>query len=164
MRLLIPALLLAAGAVSAAAQPAASPLEFLGLRPGMPRAELATVLTDLGGALRCQSTSEPRIHACDGTIPDPDAGALRVTVSLVDGHLGVALVAAPLAAEQISDWHDQLSRRYGDVAPRRSPGQESFQWIRDRRMIRLTVRRETTGLQASVSLVDGRLLDGLPPP
>lgn len=164
MRLLILALLLAAGAVPARAQSAPAALEFLGLRPGMPQAAFADAVDALGGTVRCQPTSEPRMQSCSGRIPDPDSEALRLTASLVDGHVGVAMVAAPLAAERIGDWHDQLTRRYGDAPPRRSPGQESFQWIRDRRMIRLTVRRETGGLVASVSLVDGRLLDSLPPP
>lgn len=165
MRLLILALLLAAGGVFPHATHAQDPaLEFLGLRPGMPREAFASAVEDLGGQVRCQPTAERRMQACSGTIPDPAAGALRVTASLVDEHLGVALVAASLPAGRISDWHAELSGRYGDVAARRSPGQESFQWIRDRRMIRLTVRRETGGLVASVSLVDGRLLDSLPPP
>lgn len=125
---------------------------------------MAGVISDLGGTLRCSATTEPRLRACSATIPDSDAGTLTVTASMVDREVGIALVAATLAATRIGDWHGALAQRYGDVAVQRRPGQETFQWIRDRRMLRLTVRREGGGLTASVSLVDGRLLDSLPAP
>src|SRR5690606_38990061 len=102
--------------------------------------------------------------ACSGSIPDPDAGALSVTASMVDGAVGVALVSAALAPALVSDWHAALTDRYGDVPVQRRPAQERFQWSLDRRMLRLTVRREAARLPASVSLVDGRLLDSLPAP
>lgn len=129
----------------------------------MTRAAADSVLAGHGAALRCQRTPEPRLEACsaEATL---DGQAAVVTVSLVDGLIGIALVSARLQAEQIADWHATLVGAYGDAAPQRRPGQESFQWIRSRQMLRLTVRREPTGLVASVSLVDGRLLDGLPSP
>lgn len=165
MRPLIGALLLTAGVVSGmTAQARPATLEFLGLRPGMPEAEMAGVISDLGGTLRCAATTEPRLRACSATIPDADSGTLSVTASLVDGAVGIALVAASLAASRVGDWHGALADRYGEAPVQRRPGQESFQWIHDRRMLRLTVRRERGGLTASVSLVDGRLLDSLPAP
>jgi hypothetical protein len=165
MRSVIGALLLAAGVVSSgAAQSPGSVLEFLGLRPGMPESEMKAVIGDLGGTFRCSATTEPRLRACSGTIPDPDAGVLSVTASMVDGEVGVALVSATLAPTRVGDWHAALTDRYGDAPVQRRPGQERFQWILDRRMLRLTVRREAASLTASVSLVDGRLLDSLPAP
>ncbi len=165
MRSLIGAVLLAAGVVSGgAAQSADSVLQFLGLRPGMTESEMQAVIGDLGGSFRCGATTEPRLRACSGTIPDPDAGVLSVTASMVDGEVGVALVSAILAPTRIGEWHAALTDRYGDAPVQRRPGQERFQWIVDRRMLRLTVRREAARLTASVSLVDGRLLDSLPAP
>src|SRR5690606_37535196 len=106
MRRLIGALLLAAGFVSSTAAQSGPPaFEFLGLRPGMPEAEMAGVISDLGGTLRCQATTEPRLRACSATIPDPDAGRLTVTASMVDGAVGIALVSATLAGTRIGDWH-----------------------------------------------------------
>lgn len=129
----------------------------------MSRATADSVLARHGATLRCQPTREPRIAACSATAT-LDGQVATLTVSLVDGLIGVVLVAARLPAEQVANWHAALVEAYGDVAPQRRPGQESFQWIRGGQMLRLTVRRETAGLVASVSLVDGALLDGLPPP
>ncbi len=165
MRSLIGSLLLAAGVASGGtAQSPTSTLEFLGLRPGMSEPAMQAVIGDLGGSFRCGATTEPRLRACSGTIPDPDVGVLSVTASMVDGAVGVALVSATLAPTRIGDWHAALTDRYGDAPVQRRPGQEHFQWILDRRMLRLTVRREAARLTASVSLVDGRLLDSLPAP
>jgi len=140
------------------------PLEFAGLRPGMTRAAAESVLRARGAPLACQATRQPRIQACSAVLPDSLAGPRTVTLSLVDGRAGIVLVAGPASAETIADWHAGLVDRYGAVAVSRQPGQESFQWVRRNQMLRLTVRRESGGLVASVSLVDGALLDGLPSP
>ncbi len=155
---------LAAGTVSPAPAQAPPALEFAGLRPGMSRADADSVLRIQGASLACQPTRQPRIHACSAQLRDPVTGPRTVTVSLVDGRAGIVLVAGPASAQTIADWHAALVDRYGAVGVSRQPGQESFQWVRRNQMLRLTVRRETGGLVASVSLVDGALLDGLPPP
>jgi len=156
---------LAAGLVAlAAAQGPSHPLEFRGLRAGMPRADSEAVLRRAGATLSCQPTREPRITACSATLQGSGGPAQTVTLSLVDDRVAIALVAGPASAEQISAWHEELTIRYGETAVRRRGPQESFQWIRQRQMLRLTVRREGGGLLASVSLIDGALLDGLPRP
>lgn len=157
-------LLLAAGAVLPARAQAPPALGFHGLAPGMPRAALAEAVRGHGGTLRCRTTPEPRLEACSAALRLPAGEAATLTASLVDGHLGVALVAARLEPAEVGRWHADLVDRFGDVPVERRAGQERFQWIRDRRMLRLTVRREGGGLTASVSVVDGRLLDDLPPP
>lgn len=153
------------GAVSpGAAQAPTGPLEFFGLRPGMSGTEATRVLAEREATLRCHSTAEARIQSCSAQLLDPDAGWLAVTLSLVDGDLAIGLVAATLTPVQTARWYEWLTSRYGTTEVYRRPGLESFQWIRAGQMLRLTVRRESGGLMASVSLVDGALLDGLPPP
>lgn len=129
----------------------------------MTRAAADSALDRLGATLRCQPTREPRIEACSAQAR-LDGQVATLTFSMVDGRIGIALVSARLPADQVADWHANLVEAFGDAEPQRRPGQESFQWIRDRQMMRLTVRREAGGLVASVSLVDGPLLDGLPTP
>jgi len=87
--------------------------------------------------------------------------ALTVTGSLVDGSAAVLLVAAPVDEARLRRWVADLSTRYGEVAPQASHGQLTWQWVRQRRMIRLTTRTEGETRMVSVSLVDGPLLDGL---
>jgi hypothetical protein len=156
---------LAAGLVPglAAQEPATVPLSFQGIQPGMTWHSVESVVANQGGTLQCQATREPRLHACTARLTVA-GDVLIVTLSLVDSRVGIALVTARLPAERIARWHAELVNRYGERQPTRHPGQESFQWIHAGQMLRLTVRREAGGLTASVSLLDGALLDGLPPP
>ena len=146
------------------AQTPPTPLAFRGLRPAMTRAGADSALVIHRTQLRCQPTREPRIQACNARALFGEGEPATLTISLIDGRVGIALISARLPAGRIADWHEELREAYGDVLPQRRPGQESFQWVRDDQMLRLTVRREAGGLVASVSLIDGRLLDGLPPP
>jgi hypothetical protein len=63
----------------------------------------------------------------------------------------------------MAQWLVDLSTRFGTVEPRRTQGQETWQWVRQRQMIRLTTRMENGHRIVSVSLMDGPLLDGLDP-
>ena len=139
-------------------------LAFRGLRPAMTRTAADSVLGTHRAQLRCQPTREPRLQACSAEVSLGDGAPASLTISLIDGRVGIALITARLSANRIADWHDELRRAYGEVAPQQRPGQESFQWVRADQMLRLTVRRESGGLVASISLIDGHLLDGLPPP
>lgn len=130
----------------------------------MSRAAGDSAVRRWGGQLRCQPTRESRITACSTELRPPGGGPLAVTLSLVDDRIGIALVAGAASPERIAGWHADLTARYGDSPVRRQPGLESFQWIRLGQMLRLTVRQEGGGLMASISLIDGALLDGLPPP
>lgn len=164
MRLLIGVLLLAAGAVAPGTAQPRVPFEVLGLSPGMAEEAATTAVRAHGGSLRCQPTAEPRLRQCSAALGQTPRGPVTLTLSLVDGQLAVALIAAILEPAAVGDWHAQLASRYGEVAPSRGPGQESFQWIAAGRMMRFTVRREAGRLMVSVSLVDGPLLDSLPAP
>lgn len=118
-----------------------------------------------GGRLSCrQSTVDSRIAECHASI-HPDGGpALVVTVSLVRGAAAITLLAAPRSAAELRDWLIQLETRNGPGTQRQQHGQQTWQWVRHNTMIRLTTRLEGGQRVASVSLVDGPLLDGLSTP
>ena len=61
---------------------------------------------------------------------------------------------------QLDDWRTSLEHRYGRVGLRVQGSQSMLQWVRRGRMIRLTWRLERREQVASVSLVDGHVLDG----
>jgi hypothetical protein len=84
-----------------------------------------------------------------------------VTGSLVNGAVAVMLVSGTVDDTTLSRWVDDLAGRFGQVEPRRANGQLVWQWVRERRMIRVTTRIERGSRYVSVSLVDGILLDGL---
>jgi hypothetical protein len=77
----------------------------------------------------------------------------------------VITLAAPVDSARLDRWRTTIERRYGRVTPRVQGSQRMLQWVRRRRMLRLTWRDEKQGVTASVSLVDGRVLDswGLAP-
>jgi hypothetical protein len=81
----------------------------------------------------------------------------------VDGRAAVLLVHGPVGEEGLARWRDELDNRYGSVPAKHERGQDSWQWVRRNTMLRLTTRREGSARVASVSLVDGSLLDGLGP-
>lgn len=140
-----------------------SPIEFLGFRPGSSRAEAEAHLATVAGSWRCNRSHDPRITDCRGTMPSA-AGILSLTASHVDGRLAILLLAGPVDREAIAVWRERLQTVYGSVAPRTDHGQETWQWIRRRQMLRLTTRLEAGRRVVSVSLIDGPLLDGLNPP
>lgn len=86
---------------------------------------------------------------------------LSVTASMVRDALGVMLLSAPVGDADLRRWLGGFAARYGAVMPRASNGQETWQWVRRNTMLRVTTRREAGRRVASVSLVDGTLLDGL---
>lgn len=84
---------------------------------------------------------------------------MHVWVSAMDSAAGVITLSAALDSSALGAWRRDLERRYGQVAVRTQGGQSMLQWVRRRRMLRLTWRSERGELTASVSLVDGRVLD-----
>jgi hypothetical protein len=84
---------------------------------------------------------------------------MHVWVSAMDSAAGVIALSAALDSTGLGGWRRELERRYGRVAVKTQGGQSVLQWVRRGRMIRLTWRTERGELTASVSLVDGRVLD-----
>ena len=162
---LVAALLLQPGAVSASTGGPTprdtSALHFRGLRAGARLAELDAVLRRTGGGrLRCEhARRDPRVSECRGSVSDSAAGRVSVWVSAVDSVAGVITLSAAVDSGALRHWRRDLERRYGRVTAKVQGTQSMLQWVRRGRMVRLTWRTERGELTASVSLVDGRVLD-----
>ena len=138
-----------------------SALEFLGFRAGARLEELNLRIRNSSGSLRCrQSRADRRVSECRGALPK-GKGEPRVDVwvSAIDSLAGVMTLSGKVDSAQLGNWQDTLQSRYGKVATRVQGTQRMLQWVRRGRMIRLTWRVEGGTQVASVSLVDGRVLD-----
>ena len=80
-------------------------------------------------------------------------------MSAIDSLAGVMTLSGKVDSAQLGNWQDTLQSRYGKVVTRVQGTQRMLQWVRRGRMIRLTWRLEGGTQVASVSLVDGRVLD-----
>jgi hypothetical protein len=137
-------------------------LEFLGFRAGARLDELSFRLRSSGsGMLRCRrSKADVRVSECRGTLRDADVGPrVEVWVSAIDSLAGVMTLSGRVDSLQLEQWREALQSRYGWVPTRIQGPQRMLQWVRRGRMIRLTWRLEGNAKVASVSLVDGRVLD-----
>ena len=138
-------------------------LEFLGFRAGARLDELALHLGSKGGGkLRCRKSKvDPRVSECRGALREQQlGGAVDVWVSAIDSIAGVITVSGLVAPGQVERWRESLEARYGRVGTRAQGAQRMLQWVRRGRMLRLTWRMERGEKVASISLVDGRVLDG----
>ena len=157
--LLVTLLLLPATAVGAA-PPDTSALHFRGFRAGARLGELDALLRRHGGRLRCdRAKKDPKVSECRGSVRDSAVGSISVWVSAMDSAAGVITLSAAVDSTALRGWRGELERRYGPVAVQRQGAQSMQQWVRRGRMLRLTWRTERGELTASVSLVDGRVLD-----
>ena len=160
--LLAPTLLGANAATTTA--PDSVGLEFLGFRAGARLDELQRHLRGIGGGrLRCrQSRVDQRVSECRALLNDVESGggAVDVWVSAMDSMAGVITLSGVVAPGQLERWRGSLEGSYGRVGTRIQGAQWMLQWVRRGRMIRLTWRLERGGKVASVSLVDGHVLDG----
>jgi hypothetical protein len=151
------------GAGLTAQSPSAVPFEFLGFRPGMARSAIDTAV-HLAGAdsLQCTvSHSDPRIGECRASLPNADADrTVDLWFSTVGDTASVLTLSAALTVPRLDRWREFLEARFGAAAPRTRGPVTMLQWISDRRMLRLTWRSRGRGFDVSVSLVDGRVLDG----
>jgi hypothetical protein len=157
--------LLASVQWSAAAVPTppdTTPLEFHGFRAGATLGELRSTLATLGtGRLRCdRAKADRRVSECRATITNVGLGErVSLWVSAVDSVAGVITLSSTVAADQLDRWRHAIERRYGAVDATVQGSQWMMQWVRQGRMLRLTWRIEHGQKVASVSLVDGRVLD-----
>jgi len=139
-----------------------SGLQFLGFRAGARLEELDARLRGLGGsALRCRGSKlDPRVIECRGTLASAVLAApVELWISAIDSLAGVITISGLLRQSQLDEWRRQLQDQYGMVGPKVQGSQSMLQWVRRGRMLRLTWRLEGPGKAASVSLVDGRVLD-----
>jgi hypothetical protein len=139
-----------------------SGLQFFGFRAGARLDELSDRLRSLaGGSLRCKrSRIDARVSECRAVLNDPQLGdEVILWVSAMDSAAGIMTLSGRVAPSQLDRWREVLQERYGQVGSRVQGTQSMQQWVRRGRMIRLTWRLEAGGKVASVSLVDGRVLD-----
>ena len=146
---------------AAPAAPDTAALEFLGFRAGARLDEMAVHLRTAGGKLRCRrSKIDQRVSECRAALDvDRFGGAAELWVSAMDSVAGVITLSGVLAPEELESWRERLEARYGRVGSRTQGTQSMLQWVRRGRMLRLTWRIERGEKVASVSLVDGRVLD-----
>lgn len=134
----------------------------MGFRPGMSAADIEARVSALGGRWSCRTSRvDSRFSECRGHINPNGEGEYTLTGSLVGGTTAVLLIAGDVEDPQLDRWVDDLSDRYGRVTARLANTQAMWQWVRERRMIRITTRIERGTRVVSVSLVDGIVLDGL---
>jgi len=149
-----------------AAQEVASgpgPLEFFGFRPGAPLREIAAQVRALdGGTLRCdRARADRRVTECRASVVDPDAGThVNLWLSAIDSVAAVLTLSGEVAPDQLDLWRESLEENYGRVGAKAQGKQWMMQWVRRGTMARLTWRVARNEREASVSLVDGHVLDG----
>jgi hypothetical protein len=85
---------------------------------------------------------------------------VEIWVSAIDSLGGVVTISGAVSAGQLDDWRRLIEDHYGKVGARVQGPQWMMQWVRSQQMIRLTWRVENNQKVASVSLVDGPVLDG----
>jgi hypothetical protein len=159
------ALLSLAASASASARPSAqdtSALQFHGFRAGARLDELNGLIRRLdGGRLRCdRAKRDRRVSECRGAVKDSAmGGAVTVWVSAIDSVAGVITLSAGVDGETLDRWRQRIESRYGRVGAKAQGSQWMMQWVRRGRMLRLTWRTDRGERTASVSLVDGRVLD-----
>ena len=161
--LLAVALLATAPLHAQAVAVASSPLEFLGFQAGASLEDIAAQVRSLdGGTLRCdRARADRRVTECRATISDPDAGGtVRVWLSAIDSVAAVLTLSGDVAPDQLDRWRTTLERNFGRVDAKVQGTQWMMQWVRQGRMARLTWKVQRNERVASVSLVDGHVLDG----
>ncbi len=165
----LPALALALLSLAASASASTSPgtqdtsaLQFHGFRAGARLDELDGLIRRLGGGrLRCdRAKRDRRVSECRGTVRDSAmGGAVKVWVSAIDSVAGVITLSAGVDPATLDRWRQRIESRYGRVGAKAQGSQWMMQWVRRGRMLRLTWRTDRGERTASVSLVDGRVLD-----
>jgi hypothetical protein len=152
----------ASPARAAPVAPDTSALQFFGFYAGARLDELDARLRDVGGGrLRCRrSRVDTRVSECRAALTDSVlGGTVNLWISAIDSVAGVMTLSGTVAPSQFERWRKGLLERYGPVGTRAQGTQFMLQWVRRGRMLRLTWRLEAAGKVASVSLVDGHVLD-----
>lgn len=138
-------------------------LRFFGFRAGMAVEDAAGGVAAMSGtSLSCdRSTVDLRVSDCRATFPDPITGdQVQLWLSALDSLVAVLTVSGVVTPIQLEAWRSSLVSAYGEVVPVQQGAQYMLQWVRHRQMLRLTWRELVDSTTASVSLVDGPLLDG----
>ncbi len=143
--------------------PDTSALQFHGFQAGARLDEIEARLRQLdGGHLRCDRAKvDHRVTECRAVITDADlGGSVNLWVSAIDSVAGVITLSSEIAGDRLDHWRQRIESRYGRVGAKVRGSEWMMQWVRGGRMLRLTWRTDRGARVASVSLVDGRVLDG----
>jgi hypothetical protein len=138
-------------------------LEFQGFRAGARLHEIDSQVRSFGGSrFRClHAKADRHVMECRAVLTVPELGGpVNLWVSAMDSVAGVITLSSSVTADQLDSWRASIERRYGRVDARVQGTQRMMQWVRHGRMLRLTWRIEKGEKTASVSLVDGPVLDG----
>jgi hypothetical protein len=165
MRFLTPILLfglLPVGASTSHGQAALPPLSFLGFEAGARLDAVTLQVQALGGTgLRCDHSRRDRsVSECRATLFDPVwSRPVALWLSAMDSASGILTLSGPVTGEQLDGWKTELESAFGGVGAWVQGPQWMLQWVRQGRMMRLTWRVDNNAKVASVSLVDGWILD-----
>lgn len=148
-----------AGSTAASAQ--APELSFLGFEAGAPLSAVAARADSLDGDLDCQrSRTDSHLRECRGTAIDPLSGSqVQLWLSSADSMTSVLTISGTVDGDQLDQWRSDLVSHFGAVGARVQGPQWMMQWVRRGRMLRLTWRVDGNTKRASVSLIDGAVLD-----
>jgi hypothetical protein len=80
-------------------------------------------------------------------------------LSAIDSATGVLTLSSPLSGVELDAWRSGLEGAFGVVDASVQGTQWMLQWVRRGQMLRLTWRIDNGAKVASVSLVDGHVLD-----
>jgi len=116
----------------------------------------------LGPGLACrQAQADRRLQDCRAVIADPTTGKpLSVWLAAIDSAVGVLTVSGHLSSAELAAWRLELESAYGARPTTVQGTQRMLQWVRGSQMLRLTWRVSGGQVEASVSVVDGPVLDG----
>jgi hypothetical protein len=138
------------------------PLSFLGFQAGMPLTDAVSRIRACRGTLTCRPTTDPRMRDCTGILPRVGETSFQLLISSVHDSAAV-IVLSLTGATGVARWVADLTREFGRPNHRQQGTQSSWQWIRDRKMLRVAERSAAGRREASVTLTHGPLLDGLGP-
>ena len=139
-----------------------STLQFHGFEAGARLSEIEARLRRLGGGrLHCdRAKADHRVSECRAVLTDAAlGGTVNLWVSAIDSVAGVITLSSDVAGDRLDRWRRRIESRYGRVGATVHGSEWMMQWVRRGRMLRLTWRMDHGAKVASVSLVDGRVLD-----
>jgi hypothetical protein len=152
----------AAQTSSVRAVPDTSALQFHRFRAGARLDELNRLIHGRPASrLRCERAQrDRRVSECRGVVSDSAMGpAVKLWISAMDSVAGIITLSAALDRTTLDRWRRHIESRYGRVSSKVQGSQTMMQWVRRGRMLRLTWRTDRGERIASVSLIDGRVLD-----
>lgn len=144
------------------AQTAPPALGIFGFGPGLTLDQVRAALTgNHGRGWSCRDAREDStVTECRGTFQEPlHQIPVRLWLSAMGGRVGILTLQATLTPSDLGEWQAALSETYGPVGVEERGPLRMMQWVRRGRMLRLTWLPRPDRIDASISLVDGPILD-----